>query len=79
MVPGTRAGRLDMGMEHRRDWNAGVRPVPDSEAPGTVAPSLHGKQSRTIKMFVIAVAAAATLMWATFLCHLIVVLVSPLL
>jgi hypothetical protein len=67
-----------MGMAHRRDWNTGVQFVPDSEAQGTVAPSLPGKQSRTIKMFVIAVAAAATIMWAAFLCHLIVVLVGSL-
>jgi hypothetical protein len=69
-----------MGMELRHDWNTGVQLAPGSATPDMVGPSAPpAKTNRTVKMLVVAVAAAATLMWAAFLCYLIAALVGSLL
>jgi hypothetical protein len=68
-----------MGMELRHDWNTGVQLAPGSATPDTVGRSAPAKTNRTAKMLIVAVAAAATLMWTAFLCHLIAALVGSLL
>ena len=68
-----------MGMELRHDWNTGVQLAPGSATPGTVEPSAPAKTNRAVKMFIVAAAAAATLMWTAFLCYLIAALVRSLL
>jgi hypothetical protein len=69
-----------MAVDRGYDLNLDAKPPTAGEAPGTAAPFDRARTHRAaVKMLVVVAAVATTLLWAAFLCYVLVIMAGSLL